>query len=262
MKEIEVYFLLFIIYACIGWILEVLCKIITQRKFVNRGFLIGPYLPIYGFGSILMTFMLTKYKGDLVTLFGMAVLWCSFLEYITSYVMEKLFKARWWDYSTNPFNVNGRICLVNAIFFGIGGVCIIQYTNPIIIPFLENLPNSFRHILSIILFCTYFLDTIISCNIITKFSKTAHFVLQDRSEEISKLVKKKTKMMKESVIIEISNKLKKLQKETNIQLKKLYQSKNIFHRRLLDAFPNVEIRNEKIEKKIRYFIRKIRKERD
>lgn len=262
MKEIEVYFLLFIIYACIGWILEVLHKFITQRKFINRGFLIGPYLPIYGFGSLLMTCMLTRYKGDFITLFGMATLWCSILEYTTSYVMEKLFKARWWDYSTSPFNVNGRICLVNAIFFGIGGVCIITCTNPIIIPFLKNLPVYFRHIISILLFCIYFLDTIISCNIITKFSKTAHFVLQDRSEELSKFVKKKTKSMKESVMVELSNKLKKLQKETNIQLKKLYQNKNIFHRRLLDAFPNVEIHNEKIDRKIRNFIKKIRRERD
>ena len=117
--DLKVYFLLFIIYAVIGWCMEVICKLIQYKKFVDRGFLIGPYCPIYGVGALLITFFLNKYVQDPVVLFVMAVVVCGILEYLTSYFMEKIYHARWWDYSSKKFNINGRICLSNLIAFGI-----------------------------------------------------------------------------------------------------------------------------------------------
>lgn len=262
MEKIEIYFLLFMIYACLGWIIEVICKLIGEKHFINRGFLIGPYLPIYGWGALSITIMLTKYEDDFFTLFVMAVFWCSVLEYITSYLMEKLFKARWWDYSTYPFNVNGRICLTNALLFGAGGFIIIECVNPVLLPFLYGFSPFLLHFLSIFLFIILLIDTIVSCNIIAKFSKTANFVLQDRSEELSCFVKKNTKNMKENVMEEFSSRIQKLKRETNVQLKKLYKNKTVFHRRLIYAFPNVQVRNEKIEKLFYKILKKVRKERD
>ena len=115
--NVEIYFLLYLIYSIGGWLLEVSCKLVEKKKFINRGFLIGPYCPIYGTGAVIMTILLKKYIDDPITLFIMAMLTCSILEYITSYVMEKLFNARWWDYSTYRFNINGRICLETTIPF-------------------------------------------------------------------------------------------------------------------------------------------------
>ena len=112
---------LFLIYSFIGWIVEVSAFLIQDHKFVNRGFLIGPVVPIYGTGGILITILLTKYQSDPIVLFCMAVIVCSILEYLTSYVMEKIFKTRWWDYSNKKFNINGRICLEGLILFGLGG---------------------------------------------------------------------------------------------------------------------------------------------
>ena len=87
-----------------------LCSI-TQRKPVNRGFLNGPICPVYGFGALIIVFTLENVKGNLLALFlASAVLTCT-LEYITSYLLEKLFKTQWWDYSKRRFNLNGRICL-------------------------------------------------------------------------------------------------------------------------------------------------------
>ena len=106
--DVRIYFLLFMIYAVAGWIMEVTCKLIQYKRFINRGFLIGPYCPIYGYGALLITFLLGRYKYDALVLFVMAIVVCGTLEYLTSLVMEKMFKARWWDYSQRKFNINGN----------------------------------------------------------------------------------------------------------------------------------------------------------
>ena len=99
LTQIKIYFLLFIIYSIMGWIMEVVNQIVSQKKFVNRGCLIGPYCPIYGCGAVLITVLLNKYLNDPITFLIMAILLCGILEYLTSYIMEKVFNLRWWDYS-------------------------------------------------------------------------------------------------------------------------------------------------------------------
>ena len=110
--NVSVYFILFIIYAMIGWCIEIINGLIQTKKFVNRGFLI--------------TLLLSKYYNDPIVLFFMGIAVCGILEYLTSYIMEKIFKARWWDYSKRKFNINGRICLETIIPFGLLG-CFIIY---------------------------------------------------------------------------------------------------------------------------------------
>ena len=124
MKELFIYFLFFIIYSFLGWLLEVTVKLVEDQRFINRGFLIGPVCPIYGFGALLLQLLLNKYINDPWTLFIMIILTCSVLEYSTSYILEKLFHTRWWDYSRKKFNINGRICLETMIPFGIFGLII------------------------------------------------------------------------------------------------------------------------------------------
>ena len=182
------YFLIFILYTFIGWIGEVILTLFTEKKFINRGFLIGPACPIYGFGAIIMTLYLTQYKDDLFMVFTMGAVICSILEYITSYLMEKIFKARWWDYSRFKFNINGRICLYFSCLFGLGGVILIYVTNPIILPFLNSLPNIVINITSIILLILFLIDVIISFNIINKVKSTAEVVSKDYTEEVNKKV--------------------------------------------------------------------------
>ena len=94
-----------------GWSLEVLCKLIEERKFVNRGFLIGPICPIYGYCMILLILLIGTGDKDILSIFLKSILVCASIEYITSLLMEKIFKARWWDYSTRKFNINGLFCL-------------------------------------------------------------------------------------------------------------------------------------------------------
>ena len=131
MIEIDKYIILFFAFSFLGWLMEVMVVIFKERKIVNRGFLIGPCCPIYGFGGLIMTLLLQNIKNNPIILFLLSLLICSVLEYGTSYVMEKLFHARWWDYSNRKFNINGRICLTNMIAFGLLGCLIIYILDPI-----------------------------------------------------------------------------------------------------------------------------------
>ena len=182
------YFFIFIIYTFLGWVLEVAFIFIKTKRFVNRGFLIGPACPIYGFGALIMMFYLTQYKDEPFTVFIMGAFICSTLEYITSYIMEKIFKARWWDYSDKKFNVNGRICLTYAFLFGLCGVIMICFTNPIIIYLLNLIPENIMVIISSIFLIIFITDVLVSFNIISKFKTTALNIAKDSTEEINKKV--------------------------------------------------------------------------
>ena len=124
------YFFLFFIYSIIGWIVETMYTAIELGRFTDRGFLIGPYCPVYGFGSLGVILYLTQYRDNIVTVFILGIVICSVLEYFTSYIMEKLFKARWWDYSDRKYNINGRICLDNLVAFGLLGLLMMYFINP------------------------------------------------------------------------------------------------------------------------------------
>ena len=161
MTLFKYYFSLFIIYSFIGWTMEVVWNLFTDKKLVNRGFLIGPYCPIYGVGCLLLIILLGRFKSDPVLLFFMSIIVCSILEYSTSYIMEKLFKARWWDYSEYKFNLNGRICAATMIPFGILGVLVVYYLNPFVSKFVP-----FNDIFFYITFILFTMDFVVSFGII------------------------------------------------------------------------------------------------
>lgn len=129
MKTVETWFLWLMIYSIIGWVYESTICSIGQRKLINRGFLNGPYCPIYGTGAVLVLLVLGRIQNPVLLFFAGAALTCS-LEYLTSWLMEKLFHARWWDYSKRKFNIGGRVCLIGAIVFGAFSVVLILVLHP------------------------------------------------------------------------------------------------------------------------------------
>lgn len=108
---------IFIIYAFIGWCTEVSYAALDRGIFVNRGFLNGPYCPIYGCGVVIVVAALTPLKDNLLILFAGSFLLTSILEYITGFILEKVFHNKWWDYSNKPFNLHGYVCLKFSISF-------------------------------------------------------------------------------------------------------------------------------------------------
>ncbi len=189
MYDLKTWFLLFMIYSFIGWFIEVIDIFLITKKWINRGFLLGPYCPIYGYGSLFIIYFLHSYTDNPLVLFIMTVVICSILEYGTSYVMEKIFKARWWDYSNSKFNINGRICLVNMILFGIGGCLILYIANPFITHILSLIPGQLLTIMAIVLFVIFLTDNLVSFKVILNFKKVATNIRKDSTEEISKKVK-------------------------------------------------------------------------
>ncbi len=184
------YFLLFIIYSIIGWILEIIFAFINLKKFVNRGFLIGPYCPIYGAGCLLLTILLSKYAEDTIVLFALSIIICSILEYLTSWIMEKIFKLRWWDYSDMKFNINGRICLETMIPFGIIGVIVVKFINPFLLELISQINPNNLSIIVIILMSLFIIDILISFNVVFNLKNVTRNVTKDSTEEIKKAIHK------------------------------------------------------------------------
>lgn len=219
--NIEIYFLAFLIYSILGWIMECTLGIIENHKFVNRGFLIGPYCPIYGVGVIGVTLLLSKFTNNLIVLFILSLILCGSLEYFTSYIMEKIFNARWWDYTNRKFNINGRICLETLLPFGIISVLILKYLNPFIFNNLYRIPLNILKYVSITLFVLYLIDTCISLKIISNF-KDMNKQAKDNTEEISKKVKETAeatiaKLTKEKEVIMCKMRIKRYNIATGIK---------------------------------------------
>ena len=210
------YFSLFIIYSFIGWLMEVLWNLLTEKKFVNRGFLIGPYCPIYGVGCLLLISLLDRFKGNVFLLFVMSIIVCSILEYSTSFFMEKLFKARWWDYSEYRFNLNGRICANTMIPFGILGVLVVYFLNP----FLSNLIN-LNDFIIVLIFIIFVIDFCVSYGIVENMKGTITNITHDSTEEI-------TRRVKEIVL-----------------------NKSFLHKRLIKAFPSFKSSFDRLKNIVR-----------
>ena len=169
MYDLMYWFLIFFIYSVIGFIIEITsCVIITKKFTMSRGYLLGPYIPVFGFGALLMVSFLSKYKNDIIVLFVLSAFLCSAVEYFVSLLMELIFKLRWWDYSHDKFNINGRICLRNGFLFGVGGVIIVKYFHPLLDNFLLSLNPDTIIIVGWIIAGIMILDTIISTFTISK----------------------------------------------------------------------------------------------
>lgn len=217
---ITTYILLFFIYSFLGWLIEVVGKLIQKGKFINRGFLIGPYCPIYGFAALTMIFLWKGYLNDPFTLFILITLTAAILEYITSFILEKIFKTRWWDYSNYKFNINGRICLETMIPFGFAGLILMYVLNPFFESLLNSLPQIFLNISAFILLTSFIIDNIITTKIIFNITTISKNIKTDSTERINKLIRKR---------IEKNNK--------------------ILQKRILHAFPKLRFLSIKIKRK-------------
>ena len=131
-----------LIYSCLGWCCEVAFAALKTGKFVNRGFLNGPVCPIYGFGVLSVVLVLEPVKDNLLLLFFGSIVFTSLLEFIAGFAMERIFHDKWWDYSNNPFNIKGYICLEFSIIWGIACVLVVDIIHPIIMKLVNALPHT------------------------------------------------------------------------------------------------------------------------
>jgi len=204
-------FLLFFIYSVIGYLCEIIyCFFYNHGKVQDRGFLYGPYCPIYGFGSLIILFFLKKYENDPLILFTMSIVLTSLLEYITSYLMEKIFENKWWDYSDQKFNLNGRICLLNSFLFGILGLTLVYFINPFISGYVLKISNELQFIISGLIFLLLVFDTIKSSNTAFHLKSKLKIMKQDINNYIEEERNKISQRNKENLedLEEMASKMK------------------------------------------------------
>ncbi len=145
-------FLAFMLYSFLGWLWETLLFVFRDRRFVNRGFLYGPFCPIYGSGALICCLILYGRVENFALLFIIGAVLCSLLEYVTHWALELLFHARWWDYSSNSFNLRGRICLSSTLAFGLCIALLVDYIHPFVMASLNSLPPATAYVLAALLY--------------------------------------------------------------------------------------------------------------
>ena len=181
---------LFLIYAFVGWCVEVAAHAVTLKKFINRGFLNGAYCPIYGFGVILVVICLTPIKDNILLLFLGSVVLTTILEFITGFFLEKIFHTRWWDYSNQRYNVGGYICVKYSLVWGLACVFVMKMVQPLIMEFIQIIPQILGEviiIIAVIVILSDFVTVVISLTSMSKRMKRAASIrarIQDGSNKI------------------------------------------------------------------------------
>ena len=175
--------LMFYTYAFLGWIWECSYVSVKNKELVNRGFLYGPMIPIYGFGAIIILWLTLPFKENIVLIYILGALGASILEYVTGALMEKIFKVRYWDYSHHKYNINGHVSLFISLGWGIFSIVLIKVLHQPIENVILKIPYHIAEILSLIVTIAFVADVTIS----TQLALDLKMLLQ-QSMENNKLI--------------------------------------------------------------------------
>jgi len=161
----------FVIYSIIGWISEVIFAAVKYRELVNRGFLNGPYCPIYGFGMLFVILSLSSFTDNVLILFLASALLTTALEAVVGVVLNKLFNKTWWDYSSEPFNIKGYVCIRASLTWGLCCVIAIKFVHPYIAKMVNIIPEPYSYIIIIVLTAFIILDLVSTVAVVKNFDK-------------------------------------------------------------------------------------------
>lgn len=281
------YILYFFIYSFLGWICESIYCSCLQKKLVNRGFLNGPICPVYGVGALIVITGLWSYRDNIVAVFVLGFILTSVLEYITATVLEKLFHAKWWDYSNYKFNIHGKVCLLNSTMFGFLSLFVIEVLHPTVIDVLSRINSTVLYVflvLAVTITAADLITTVKALNTLTvKVDALANIIedmkkihaklkLYEEEEFIRRLKQGPDEMIERMKALKINDvQLQAIldemdmafdEKLDEMQLKfKALKEKAYIHRRLLNAFPNIKsTKSTKRDKHLQY-MKKLLKEK-
>ncbi len=242
----------FIIYSIAGWLLESIYRSFCEKRIINTGFLNGPLCPIYGIGAIIMFLFLRQFSNNIIILFLISFVGMSLWEYIVGYLLEKIFKTKYWDYSDHKINIKGRVCLSNSICWGILGILFVKYIHPFVERELQYVNPITLKIIIYIITIIFIIDTIVSIVKMNSIKNTLQKIEELNNQikqKLDEIKKYKPKKSKKELIAESQKAIEELRKKKNRILKHLY--KHVY--RMKKAFPaldTIEIRevlNKKIE---------------
>lgn len=253
--------ILFTIYSFVGWICETIFCSILEKKFVDRGFLNGPFCPIYGFGGLIVIAVLSPFSNNIILLYFVSVIVTTAIEYLTGVVLETIFHTTWWDYSDCKFNYEGRICLLNSLLFGVMCVVGIEWAHPFVFKLVKMIqPEATTYIAGALV--VYF---------IIDLAVTIHTILQlngklEQLQQVLDEIKEKTGAVKDGIMEKGSGGIKTIQNaigslrsdsndtidtvdtnDTNDELNSLYEKQDrmekgtkFLQRRIIRAFPTMK----------------------
>ncbi len=243
------YLYCFFIYAFLGWCAEVLYAAAVEKRFVNRGFLNGPVCPIYGVGVALIALFMGPFAGNLLALFVGSMILGSALEWIAGFLLEKIFRQKWWDYSNEPHNLNGYICLRFSVLWGFAGALVVRFIVPSTSRLVHLMPKTLGWILLAVLGGLIIADlsvTVISIIGLNRKLKMLELVaarLREGSDKLGNdLFGKAVSAKKRAELLQMD--AEKLHERYEQAL-----HSNVLHRRLLKAFPDLKSlrHNEQLE---------------
>ncbi|MCI6737850.1 MAG: hypothetical protein MR593_07020 [Intestinibacter sp.] len=281
------YILYFFIYSFLGWLCESIYCSCLQKKIVNRGFLNGPICPVYGVGALIVITGLWSYRDNMVAVFVLGFILTSILEYITATVLEKLFHAKWWDYSNYKFNIHGKVCLLNSTMFGFLSLFVIEVLHPSVINILSRMNSVVLYVFMVLAVATTIVDlttTVKALNTLTvkvdalanivedmkkihaklKLYEDEEFIrrLKQGPEEMIEKMKalKVNEVQLQSILDEMDMAFDEKLDEMQLKFKSL-KEKSYIHRRLLNAFPNIKSTRSKKRDVHFQYIKKLLKDK-
>lgn len=243
LNNFSVFFIIlyFSIYAFLGWITEVLYAYCNRGYFVNRGFLYGPFCPIYGSGITLVVFLLDRYTSNISLLFLLSTILTTLLEYISGLILENFFHTKWWDYSNNFCNINGRVCIFFSLIWGLSSIGIIKIVHPLIFSLVNLIPYNLIRVLSILLIIYFTLDLTFTIISLVQFNGIISQLTNIKEEILYKV-----NNLKSSTLGIATNANETLEEQIKY-LKEKYDTITLNikynHIRLIRSFPHISSKN-------------------
>ncbi len=264
LEKIALIAIYFFFYSALGWLVESIYCSIAAGKIINRGFLTGPICPIYGTGAVVMTLVLAPLKEYPILVFIVGLVVCDIVEFATSYIMEKLFHARWWDYSNKWLNIQGRICFRHSMYWGIASVLFIYFVHPNIgEKIFSDMPAKYLYIILAVILVIFAFDL---ANAVRKAMDIK--AMMDKLKKLRDNITAKYEESSESAA-KRRERLKQLISEYNDQITENINSitnyfkrdhaKDDKHNRMVDNYPNLESGSKKQLDKINSLIDEIKR---
>lgn len=229
--EIVTILLIFFTYSFAGWVWEMCYEGIMQKKITNRGFLTGPYIPIYGFGGTIVYYSLNFLENHLLWLFFIGMIFATILEYITAVIIENIFKIKLWSYEGYPLNFQGRISFFASMLWGVISVIDVKYSTPFILDKIDLINRDVKLIFVSSISTIFVLDIVFTINSVVNFKERIKNIIEIENK-LSLIFNK----VQETGSVITNSKFK--------DLTKLYKHDSLVIKRIIKAFPNMKFKSK------------------
>lgn len=248
----------FFIYSFVGWCTEVVYAAGTTGKFINRGFLNGPVCPIYGVGVLLILYLLSPVKDNILLMFLGSMLITSAVELIGGFLLEKIFHQRWWDYSDRPLNIGGYICPLFSLMWGLACLIVVDRIHPMVSAVVDWTPKTVVIVFLSVFSGVFIVDMIATVKSILKLNKKLEIIddftlrIKESSDNLGEnlanttiaFVQKKEdfeeRLEEKKELLEADlAELKEKMEADLLEMKTLLEASQFGQKRLLKAFPHL-----------------------